>query len=275
MGKIIVLMKKHIPIVLLHVLFQLYAGASETVSVFSAAMNKTIPALVVLPDSYKNESVEFSIIILLHGHGGNYLDWSNHTNLVDRVDHFNMIIFCPDGSPNSWYLDSPIDQSSQYETFMIHEVIPWLRKNYRISKLGITGLSMGGHGALYLAYRHQNIFNAVSSMSGGVDLTYSTVKWEISNKIGSYEKFPERWKENSIVNMVHLVKNKNLSIFIDCGFDDFFIDINRSLHHRLIDKNISHFYVEKPGGHNWDYWTNTLDEHLRFFENAFNGSNIN
>ena len=65
MGKIIVLMKKHIPIVLLHVLFQLYAGASETVSVFSAAMNKNIPALVVLPDSYKNESVEFSIIILL------------------------------------------------------------------------------------------------------------------------------------------------------------------------------------------------------------------
>jgi len=43
----------------------------------------------------------------------------------------------------------------------------------------------------------------------------------------------------------------------------------------LIEKNVPHTYIEKPGGHSWVYWVKSLDEHLRFFENAFNGSNIN
>ena len=37
----------------------------------------------------------------------------------------------------------------------------------------------------------------------------------------------------------------------------------------MIEKNIPHIYMEKPGGHSWIYWVNALDEHLRFFENAF------
>ncbi|MEC9376785.1 MAG: alpha/beta hydrolase family protein [Candidatus Neomarinimicrobiota bacterium] len=262
-------MKKHIPIILLHVLFQLYGGTLETVSVFSTAMNKNIPALVVLPDSYKNESIKFPIIILLHGYGGNYLDWSNHTNLVDGADQFNMIIFCPDGSPNSWYLDSPIDPNSQYETFFIDELIPWIRESYRMGEIGITGLSMGGHGSLYLAIRHPELFNAVSSMSGGVDLTYSTVKWEISNKIGSFKSYPERWMENSVVNMVHLLNETDFPIFVDCGYDDFFIENNRDLHQKLIEAKIKHRYAEKPGEHNWNYWISALDDHLKFFQINF------
>ena len=50
--------------------------------------------------------------------------------------------------------------------------------------------------AFFLAFKHQDTFDAVSSISGGVDLTYSTVKWEISKKIGSYEKFLEWWRDN-------------------------------------------------------------------------------
>jgi S-formylglutathione hydrolase FrmB len=135
--------------------------------------------------------------------------------------------------------------------------------------MGITGLSMGGHGAFYLAIRHPELFDAVSSMSGGVDLTFSTVKWEITKMLGSFELFPDRWQSNSIVNMVETIPEEFIPILIDCGYDDFFIEINRTLHHRMIEKNIPHIYMEKPGGHSWNYWVNALDEHLRFFENAF------
>jgi len=172
-------------------------------------------------------------------------------------------------------MDSPIESSSQYETFIIQTLIPWFQETYRINKIGITGLSMGGHGSLYLAIRNSNVFHAVSSMSGGVDLTYSTVKWEIASKIGSYELYPERWRNHSIINMLDQIENGFMPVLLDCGYEDIFIEINRTLHSRLIEKNISHTYIEKSGGHSWNYWVNALDEHLTFFDNAFKGSKKN
>ena len=247
----------------------IYCASSDTIIVFSPEMQKEIPTLIITPDLYESNRSSLNAVFLLHGYGGDYLNWSNHTNLEERADRFSMILICPDGSPNSWYMDSPIDSTSQYETFMIETLIPWFKDRYRINQMGITGLSMGGHGALYLAMRHPEVFSGVSSMSGGGDLTFSTVKWEITSKIGSFELYPERWKHHSIVHMVDSIQDGFMPILIDCGYKDFFIDINRALHNRLIKQNIPHTYIEKPGGHSWVYWVNALDEHLLFFQNRF------
>ncbi|MBC8344606.1 MAG: esterase family protein [Candidatus Marinimicrobia bacterium] len=247
----------------------IYCASSDTIFVYSPSMEKDIPTIVIIPEKYESTPSKLNAVFLLHGYGGDYLNWSNHTDLEERADRFSMILICPDGSPNSWYMDSPIDSSSQYETFMIQTLIPRLKEKYRINQIGITGLSMGGHGSLYLAMRHPEVFTAVSSMSGGVDLTYSTVKWEIASKIGSFELYPERWENHSIVYMVDLIQAGFMPILIDCGYEDFFIDINRALHNRLIERNIPHTYIEKPGGHSWVYWVTALDEHLLFFQNRF------
>jgi S-formylglutathione hydrolase FrmB len=248
---------------------QLWAGKTESVEIFSPAMNKNIPAFIVIPDTYGDKNDSLPVILLLHGNGGDYKNWSSKTDLGQRTDEYNFIIVCPDGSQNSWYMDSPLDSSSQYETFIINELIPWINKNFRSNQMGITGLSMGGHGAFYLAIRHPELFDAVSGMSSGVDLTLSTVKWELAKILGPFELYPNRWYDHSVVNMVDLIEEGFMPILIDCGYDDFFIEINRTLHHRMIEKNIPHIYMEKPGGHSWNYWVNALDEHLRFFENAF------
>ncbi|MBT4282342.1 MAG: esterase family protein [Candidatus Marinimicrobia bacterium] len=251
------------------------AATLDTIQVFSPSMEKSIPALIVLPDLYPKTESSYNAVFLLHGYGGDYLNWSTHANLEESAAKSSMILICPDGSPNSWYMDSPIESSSQYETFIIQTLIPWFQETYRINKIGITGLSMGGHGSLYLAIRNSNVFHAVSSMSGGVDLTYSTVKWEIASKIGSYELYPERWRNHSIINMLDQIENGFMPVLLDCGYEDIFIEINRTLHSRLIEKNISHTYIEKSGGHSWNYWVNALDEHLTFFDNAFKGSKKN
>ena len=85
-----------------------------------------------------------------------------------------MIIVCPDGGFGSWYWDSPVDAGSQYETYVSNELVTWIDSKYKTIKTrkgrAITGLSMGGQGALYLAFRHQDIFGAAGSMSGGVDI---------------------------------------------------------------------------------------------------------
>ena len=266
---------KNLLIMIILVFCQLWAGKAETVEIFSDIMNKNIPAFIVIPDSYSGGNDSFPVILLLHGYGGDYKNWSSKTNLLRQADEFNFIIVCPDGNRNSWYLDSPMKPESQYKTFFINELVPWIKKNFRTNQMGITGLSMGGHGAFYLAIRHPELFDAVSGMSSGVDLTFSTVKWELAKILGPFELYPNRWYDHSVVNMVDLIQEGFMPILIDCGYDDFFIDINRTLHNRLIEKNVPHTYIEKPGGHSWVYWVKSLDEHLQFFENAFNGSNIN
>ena len=63
---------------------------------------------------------------------------------------------------------------SRYETFISKELIAYTDKNLNAipdrSKRAITGLSMGGHGAMWNAIRHQDVFGAVGTTSGGMDI---------------------------------------------------------------------------------------------------------
>ena len=249
----------------------LFAARVDTVSVFSPSMHKQIMAVVVLPAAYKTSQDSFPVVYLLHGYSGKYSDWPNKIDLKPLAERYGFILICPDGGYNSWYLDSPIDSGSQYETHIIKELIPFIKNHYRtaVSQCAITGLSMGGQGALYLALRHPGLFSAAGSLSGGVDLTYSTKRWEIADKIGSYEKYSQRWRDLSVISMISLFRKAELPLFIDCGVKDIFIGINRRLHKKLLDAGVDHEYIERPGGHSWSYWTNALEYHLLFFKKQF------
>ena len=245
------------------------AATLDTLRIPSAAMHRTFSAVVVVPQAYQNDTTSFPVIYLLHGWSGSYKDWPAHIDLRPLADRYGFILVCPEGGYDSWYLDSPVDSSNRYETYIIDEVIPYIDGHYRTirSKEGraITGLSMGGHGSLYLALRHPQLFYAASSMSGGVDLTFWPQKWGKAKWLGPFNKFSDRWEKNSVVNMIPAFKKAHLAVMIDCGVDDFFINSNRQLHRELIKAKVPHDYVERPGKHSWHYWTNALEYHLLFF----------
>ena len=67
------------------------------------------------------------------------------------------------------------------------------------------------------------------------------------------------------------LKNGELKIIFDCGLDDFFLEVNRNLHKKLMDRKIDHDYIERPGGHNVAYWHNSIDYQVLFFEKFFAG----
>lgn len=160
------------------------AGASaaqiDTVAVFSAKMQREIPALVVVPDAGVGRRMP--VLYLLHGFGGSYTTWQNITDLRPLADACGMIVVCPDGA-NSWYWDSPLDPASQFETFVAQELPDWIDARYLTipSREGraVTGLSMGGHGALWVALRHKDRFGAAGSTSGGVDIRPFPDSWEM------------------------------------------------------------------------------------------------
>ena len=183
-----------------------------------------------------------------------------------------MIIVCPDGK-NSWYRDSPLNADYQYETFISNELVGFIDNNYPTIKdksgRAITGLSMGGHGALYNTMRHKDVFSTAGSMSGVVDIRPCPEKWEMSKQLGSRDENMELWNSHTVINQLDSIQSGDLAMIIDCGEDDFFLEVNKSLHEKLLERKIDHDFITRPGSHNGPYWNNSIDYHILFFDKYF------
>ncbi len=182
----------------------------------------------------------------------------------------------PEGETFSFYLDSPMNKESQFETYITQEVIQKIDKTYRTinDKKGrfITGLSMGGHGAMFLSIRHPELFAAAGSMSGALDMgsMRNAESAERINKLfepvyGSQGPTVEQLTSNAVLSMIDKIKKNQLPLIIDIGVDDFLIESNREFHRRLLYAKVPHEYTERPGAHTWEYWENALPYHVLFF----------
>lgn len=107
-------------------------------------------------------------------------------------------------------------------------------------------------------------------MSGGLDIRPFPNNWGISQQLGNFDTNQENWEKNTVTNMIQLLKEGDLKLIFDCGVDDFFYTVNKTFHKKLLDKNIPHDYIERPGNHNWDYWQNSIKYQLVFFDAFFN-----
>ena len=95
-----------------------FASKTDTVLVHSAAMNKDIKCVVIQPAKTAGSPEHWSVVYLLHGHGGNYAQWpSTAPQLKQEADALGILFVCPDGGFDSWYFDSPVDPGVRYETF--------------------------------------------------------------------------------------------------------------------------------------------------------------
>jgi len=256
---------------------QAIAGNVDTIQIQSNYLKKATKFVVIQPSNQgqqNNTQVRYPVVYLLNGYGGDYGQWPITTpQLKKTADDLKIIFVCPDGGIGSWYFDSPIDSSIRYESYITKELVPYVDANFPTKtdtkSRAITGLSMGGHGALYLAIRHSDLFGAAGSTSGGVDFRPFPNRWDIKKALGEYEHNKERWYEYTVMRQVELLKNKQLALIIDCGIDDFFMPMNRALHEKLLQLKIDHDYIERPGEHNHIYWGSSIDFQILFFHHFF------
>ena len=269
-----------------------FASTVDTLQIPSAAMNKTYKAAVVLPNSYAKGKAVYPVLYLLHGAYGHFSDWlsstPDKTTVKNLADQYNIIIVMPEGETFSFYIDSPVNKGSQFETYITSEVIQKIDKTYRTvsDKKGrvIAGLSMGGHGALYLSARHPELFCAAGSMSGAVDMG-TMLGREPNDQViklmqpvfGDQSTNQNLYDQNAVIGMIDKIKANKLALIVDCGVDDFLIEPNRELHRRLVYNKVSHEYTERPGAHTWEYWENALPYQVLFFSKVLksNGALVN
>ncbi len=268
------------------------AAAKEFHEVYSESMDRTLGVTVVLPGSYQAGQADYPVIYLLHGATGNNRSWTEdpvRDSLIhDLSDQYGIIFVMPDGDPFSFYIDSPWNPESQFETFVSYEVVSFIDDNFRTvagrDGRAITGLSMGGHGALYLSARNPGLYSVAGSMSGADDIDAG--RWNmpeenirgfmerISEVLGSEHTDPDFLSEHSVSNMTGLMKENGIPLIIDCGIDDFLLEANRMMNSNLSDDGVPHDYIERPGRHDWPYWTNAILYQVLFISEVFRQNGV-
>ncbi|MDE6099722.1 MAG: esterase family protein [Paramuribaculum sp.] len=229
---------------------------------------------VALPSGYdgKNLSERYPVVYLLNGYGGNHQSWPGIIDLDSLATVNRVIIVCPDGR-DSWYWDSPANPQMKMESYITKELVGWVDSTYntRANPQGraITGLSMGGHGGLWIGLRHPELFANAGSTSGGVDIRPFPKRWKIAKWLGPKESNPRRWNESTVATLIERVTPGKCNIIFDCGTEDFFYKVNCALDRAMTRRGIQHTYLTSPGGHSPAYWRKSIQPQLRFFKSKF------
>ncbi len=228
---------------------------------------------VALPESYaQNDTADYPVVYLLNGHGGHNRTWAGIINLDSLATQYRCIIVCPAGL-NAWYYNVPTDSTLRMEDYIVTELVPWVDATFRTKPearyRAITGLSMGGHGGLWLGLRYPEIWKNAGSTSGGVDIRPFPKNWGLDKLLGKQEDNMDVWESHVVINLVPKLKSGVNNIIIDCGTGDFFYEVNNNLHRRLDEAGIEHTYLTSPGVHNGAYWSKSIIPQMQFFHSHF------
>lgn len=242
--------------------------------IFSPKMNKKIKTIIITPDLQPD--VTYKSVYILHGYSGNpeRTLQKDIPDLVLKAQEYQTIYILPDGNYNSWYVDSPIKKDSQYQTFIGEELVGFINRNYPVKTekkfRGILGWSMGGYGATNIGVTYRKIFGVVGSSCGALDFRSfgkEYTNYQVDKVLGSFPDLDVNFLTDS---KIELMKTASQYYIFDCGTeDDQMITQNRKFHDQLTHAKIGHLYIESPGKHDPEYWSQSLSNQLSLFERYF------
>lgn len=239
-----------------------------TVTIRSKTMQNPVHISVFSPERRENDSLTtYPSVYLLHGYNGNHETWKRVAPLSKLSEKYKLIFICPDAQ-NSWYLDSPHQKQSAFETFFIKELLPFIDSTFTTinnrNSRALCGISMGGHGSLTMIAKYPDLFCTATSLCGILDLKEFPDQWGLNSILGTYENNKGHWNNNSFTTLLKLLIGKRCVIALDCGISDFALPGNRKAHQQLLEYGIDHEYYERPGKHTIDYPVRNFEFHLLF-----------
>lgn len=265
------------------------AGRAECVSLPSKILERAVPYCVLLPPSYDAEKTRrYPILYLLHGLGDNdqFLIHTGGMNLIEDLweQHTigELLIVTP-AAGASFYINSR-DGKRRYEDFFLQEFIPGVEKRYRAqssrSTRGIGGISMGGYGALHIAFRHPQLFASVGALSAALVEKLPNISAQNSRHLSQLRVLGDAfgspfdaafWNQNDPVTIARTTNLPGLKIYFDCGSeDDYGFEAGAAALDKLLtSRHISHEFHLYPGGHDWTYFAEHLPALLEFESHAF------
>ena len=258
----------------------------RTECVPSAILGEDVLVNVYLPAGYDPAAEKlYPSVYLLHGLSDTYTSWEEKGQMKNVVDQLiasgeaaRMIIIMPNaGDPdtrNQWngYFNMP---GWRYEDFFFGELIPAMEARFRIqadkAHRAIMGLSMGGGGSTVYSQRHPDMFSSCYAMSAWLD---NDEPWSDNPKDKLY-MVCQSVHEHSAIDFVKqadeatLAKLRTVKWFIDCGDDDFLLDLSLDLYQEMRRRNVPAELRVRDGWHFWEYWHQALRLALPFSTRNF------
>ena len=254
------------------------AGELEVKDLRSEALDQTLKVNILLPDGYRDDATRrFPVVYLLHGFGGDYREWER-VGVVPEAAGLAAIVVMPEGD-KSFYVNHHEDMKARWEDYISKELVAFVDAGYRTlaqrEGRAISGLSMGGYGAMAVGLRHPELYASVASHSGAVSVPNFTADGEIAQRLLKIFG-PEGSKARTDYDLFRLVKDlapaQRPHIYIDCGSGDFLLESNRKFVAHLATLKVPYEYRETPGGHDFRYWKSnvrySLTQQLKALETA-------
>lgn len=246
------------------------ADGLEFVTVKSRALGRRADVTVYVPPAARS-AIDVPIVVLLHGVYGSHWAWA-----LKGAAHLTAARLIDEGALPPVALLMPSDglwgDGSGYVKHADHDAERWIIEEvpalaYELidecnarSPLLVAGLSMGGFGALRLAGKYPQRIMAAAALSSVTDVGQFDALIEESR--GGWSNDPA---DRSVLATLTGAAAQLPPLRIDCGLDDPYLEANRELHRALQAAGIAHDYAEGPGGHDWTYWSATLEHTLCFF----------
>ncbi len=264
-------------------------GRVECGAMPSRVLGRSVKYCVLLPPDYDAEKARrFPVLYFLHGLGDNEESfvrsgaWNITEDLWEEQRMGEYLIATPAGG-TSFYINS-FDGKVKYQDFLLREFLPSIERRYRVQSgrryRGIAGISMGGYGALHLAFLHPELFESVSVNSAALIEKPPEVRFEGNEApaqfrlFGSVYGFPMNrafWDRNNPLTLARKAPLDGLKIYFDCGAEDGygFYAGAKLLDAELNARKIPHEFHLYPGGHDAAYFAAHLPASLEFQARAF------
>ena len=262
----------------------------------SQILHRPVRYCVYLPSGYDPGTAQhpprrYPVLYLLHGLGDNEQTlfnsggWTLLDDLRNQHKMGDFLIAVPEGR-RSFYVNSA-NGSERYSDFLLQEFLPRIERKYRIRpewrSRAVGGISMGGYGALRLAFAQPELFSAVSAQSAAL-ITKTPQQLNAAASTGSpllgvlgpvFGKPIEvaHWNANSpfLLAKRNTAELRRLAIYFNCGQEDNygFEKGNAELDRELSEEHIKHEYHAYPGDHSITYFLSHFAEVMEFHSKAF------
>lgn len=154
------------------------AGQIEDTTFHSPALNAPLPVNIYRPDGAPPEN-GWPVLYLLHGHDGDQNSWRDLGNIEKDARYAHRSRRHPAAGCRHARCQEQLVRGfrrcrrpRRYETALTGDLRHQIEKTLPVRKdrqgRAIAGLSMGGFGALHLAYGHEDLYGAVASLSGAI-----------------------------------------------------------------------------------------------------------